>query len=55
MGLLLGKKGVNGPHGPEHLGLGHLVVVEGGVIVDPGPGQQGLGVDDVGGGAHLSL
>ena len=53
--LFLGEEGVNGPHGPEQLGLGHLVVVEGGLIVDPGPGQQGLGVDNVGGGAHLSL
>ena len=49
--LLLGEEFIDGADGPEHLGLGHLVVVDRGPVIDPGPGEQGVGVDDVGGGA----
>ncbi len=52
---LLGEKFIDGADGPEHLGLGHLVVIHRGPVIDPGPGQEGLGVDDVGGGARRFL
>ncbi len=47
-----GRRFIDAADGPEHLGLGHLMVVHGGPVIDPGPGQEGIGVDDVGGGAR---
>ena len=41
------------PQGPPQSCLGQVVIVEGVVVVGPCPGQQGLGVQDLGHGSDL--
>ena len=53
--VLLREEFIDAADGPEHLGLGHLMVVHRGPVIDPGPGHEGVGIDDVGGGPTLSL